>query len=49
MGDTQVRLRLFSVLMNILSMVVMVFLARRVLGPRFGAYGWFCMRFRRCC
>jgi 4-amino-4-deoxy-L-arabinose transferase-like glycosyltransferase len=37
-GDTQVRLRLFSLLLNIASMVVMVFLAHRVLGPRFGAY-----------
>jgi uncharacterized membrane protein len=37
-GDTQVRLRLLSVLLNIVSMVVMVFLARRVLGPRFGTY-----------
>jgi uncharacterized membrane protein len=37
-GDTQVRLRLFSALLNIASMVVMMFLARRVLGRRFGTY-----------
>ena len=44
-GDTQVRLRLFSALVNIASMVVMVFLARRVLGSRFGTYAVFLYAF----
>ena len=36
-GDAQQMLRLFSVVFNIASMIVMFFLGRRVLGTRFGA------------
>jgi 4-amino-4-deoxy-L-arabinose transferase-like glycosyltransferase len=36
-GDAQAMLRLFSVMFNIASMILMFFLGRRILGPRFGA------------
>jgi len=37
-GDEQAQLRLFSVLLNIFSMIAMFFLGRRALGVRFGAF-----------
>jgi 4-amino-4-deoxy-L-arabinose transferase-like glycosyltransferase len=36
-GDAENMLRLFSVVFNIAGMVLMFFLGRRILGPRFGA------------
>ena len=37
-GDAQVQLRLFSVALSVAGTIPMFFLARRALGPRFGAY-----------